>query len=304
MIADDQRLLDVLNSIDHPPRHNMLFAGVQYLMMREGGGALAAYYPSFTDDPRSPGDVDGCFTEFVLNHARELAEIGRTRFTQTNECRRCVALLPALWAIGAERFHLVDFGTSAGLNLHLDRYSYRWGEITWGGDSGVVLETAMRGGEVIPREIEILSRTGLDLNPIDPADPDDRRWLEALVWPEHHERRQRLEAALEVAAAHPVDRIAGDGFITLPRRISQLPGTAPVVVMNSFVLNQFPPEERDRFEEIFAEGREDRPVYRVSMEWLDPSAEAADIEIDDGSGLRKLGRGQPHGEWLELYARP
>lgn len=304
VIADEPRLLEVLNAMEHLPRHNVLFAGVQYLMMRDGGGELAAFYPNFAATPRKLEGVDIPFTEFVLDHLAELLEIGRTRYTQTNECRRCSALLPAIWATGVRRFHLVDFGTSAGLNLHLDRYRYRWGDTEWGPDSAVELETEMRGIDVLPSEIEVLSRTGLDLNPIDPGDPDDRRWLEALVWPEHHRRRHRLIAALDLAAAYQVGRVAGDGLTRLPQVLNELPGNDPAVVVNSFILNQFSSEDRERYEQILVEAREDRPIYRVSMEWLDPSTDAADLEIDDGSGLRQIGRGQPHGEWLELYARP
>ena len=278
----------------------MLFAGVQYLMMRDGGGALADYYPSFTDRPKDLLDVSVPFTEFVVTHAAELVTIGKTRYTQTNECRRCVALLPAIWATGARRFHLVDFGTSAGLNLCFDRYQYRWREITWGPPSTVLLTTEMRGADVRPRDIEIETRLGLDVSPMDPSDPDDRRWLEALVWPEHEDRRLRLKSALDIAATKPVDRIAGDGLTNLAQVLDGLPGSNPVVVINSFVLNQFPPADRERYEQILTHGRTERPVYRVSMEWLDPEAEAADLEIDDGTGLRPVGRAQAHGEWLEL----
>lgn len=300
-MADDPRLLDVLNSIEHLPRHNMLFAGVQYLMLRDGGSSLAGYYPNLTDKPGRVEDVDAAFTDFVLANSDELVEIGQTRYTQTNECRRCTALMPAIWATGVTRFHLVDFGTSAGLNLQLDRYRYRWGGTDWGPtDSAVELETEMRGAGVTPHEIDVVSRTGLDVNPLDPSDPDDRRWLEALVWPEHSERRSRLTSALEIAATNPVDRVAGDGLTTLPRVLEGLARDASVIVVNSFILNQFSPEDRVRYQQILAEARRKRPVIQMSMEWLDQSAEAADLEIDDGSGLQRIGRAQPHGEWLEL----
>lgn len=301
MIADDPGLLEILNSIEHLPRHNVLFAGVQYLMMGDDETLLAAYYPNFADNPLEVGGIVGPFTDFVVAHADDLVDIGRTRYTQTNECRRCVGLLPAVWATGANRFHLIDFGTSAGLNLQLDRYRYRWGSMTWGPeDSPVELVTEMRGGEPTQNDIEILSRTGIDLNPLNPSNPDDRRWLEALVWPEHHERRLRLRAALALAAAHPIDRVEGDGLATLPEVLEQIPRAEPAVVINSFILNQFSPEDRERYDQVIAAGRVRRPVYRVSMEWLDPLADSADLEVDDGTGLRRVGRSQPHGEWLEL----
>ncbi|MGH8946267.1 MAG: DUF2332 domain-containing protein [Acidimicrobiia bacterium] len=300
VVAGDNSLMSVLNSIEHTPRQNILFAGVQYLMLRDGGGELAQYFPNFTDRPRDLADVAGTLTEFVTAHADELSEIGRTRFTQTNECRRCVALLPGIWATPAERFHLIDFGTSAGLNLQLDRYAYRWDGTTWGPDSPVLLETESRGAEVSPREIEVLTRIGLDLDPVDPTDHDARLWLEALIWPEHHERRHRLRAALDLAAADPPQLVTGDALTTLGPAIDELPADAPVVVINSFILNQIPRADRTRYDDILNERRSHRPIYRVSMEWLDPSADAADLAVDDGSGLRQVGAAQPHGEWLEL----
>lgn len=303
VVANDAALLSILNSIEHSPRQNILFAGVQYLMMRDGGGDLGAYYPNFTAEPLDMSGVEKPFRSFVLGHFDELVEIGRERYTQTNECRRCVALLPTVWATGMERFHLVDLGTSAGLNLHMDRYRYRWGETTWGPDSPVHLTTDNRGVDVSPRHIEILSRTGLDLNPIDPLDADSRRWLEALVWPEHHDRLERLRSALEIAAANPVDLIAGNGLATLPAILQGVPDGDPVVVVNSFTLGQFDPEDRARLDDLLRVARASRPVYRVSMEWLDPDAEGADLAIDDGSELEKIGSAHPHGEWLDLFTR-
>lgn len=295
----------VLNSIQHLPRHNILFAGVQFIMLRDGAGPLGGYYPNFTAEPRDSADLSTVFEAFVLDHESELIEIGRTRYTQTNECRRCVALLPGIWLTPAERFHLVDLGTSAGLNLLLDRYRYRWGETTWGPTaSAVSLETNMRGVDVRTRPLEVVSRTGLDLNPVDPSDPEDRRWLEALVWPEHEERRVRLRAALEMAAAQGPRVVAGDAHTILRAVLRDLPEGEPVVVINSFVLNQMGQESRLQLGTIIDEGRRRAPIYRVSMEWLDRRADGADLAVDVGSGLQPVGKGHPHGEWLELYARP
>ena len=304
VIADDDRLRDILSRIENPPPHNLLFGGVQYLMLRDGPVELGRFYPNFTDSPLDPKGVDQPFTEFVLEHAEELVAIGNTRRTQTNECRRCVAILPAVWMTPASRFHLVDFGASAGLNLNLDRYRYEWGDVGWGPDSSVVLRTENRGEGFEPRPVEILSRVGLDLDPIDPTDADARMWLEALVWPEHHDRRQRLLSALEIAALHPPRLVSGDALASLGPTLDSLPEGDPVVVINSFILNQFPHETRGRVGDVVREARGWRPVYRVSVEWLSKTDEAATIAVDDGTGLRVVGMTQPHGEWIEFYARP
>ena len=294
----------VLNQIEHTPEPNVLLAGIQFIMSRDRDDRLEAHYPNFAGGGAGTEGVDAPFREFVLRHESELVEIGRTRYTQTNECRRCVALLPAIWISGAERFHLIDLGASAGLNLILDRYQYRWGEVAWGERSPVHLVTESRGAPVTPRHIEILSRIGLDLHPVDPRDADDRRWLEALIWPEHHERRQRLREALDMASTADFENIEGDALLTLGPAIDSLPNGDDVVVMHSFALNQFHPSMREKVSQIIDESRERRMVHRVSLEALDSDDNAATLTMDGGAGSVKVGRAQPHGEWIELYALP
>lgn len=200
VVAGSESLMRIINRIENRPPPNILFAAVQYLLLRgEDDLGLARHYRSLVPDPSPPDGVAGPFQRFVETHEEAIVEMGRTRYTQTNECRRCVALLPAIWRAGITRFHLVDVGTSAGLNLLIDQYRYRWNGHEWGPhESDLVLETELRGALPESRAIEVLSRTGLDLNPIDVDDPEDRLWLDALIWPEHTERRQRLRAALEV----------------------------------------------------------------------------------------------------------
>lgn len=302
LLAADPDLLAVLNRIENTPRQNVLLAGVRFLMARDGDRSLASF---FADPGTAALDaVAAPFRRFVLENAERLVELGSTRYTQTNECRRCSALLPTVWATPFDRFHLIDLGTSAGLNLHLDRFRYRWGRVEWGPTSTVLVETEMRDGSVVPRPIEVLSRTGLDLHPVDPDDPDDRLWLESLVWPEQTDRLHRLQAALDLAGRHPVDLVAGDVLDTLGPALDRLPGGDPVIVINSFILNQLSPEDRSAVDEIVVEASRRRPVRRVSMEWLDADAPGATLEVVGPEGVRSVGHAGAHGEWLELYARP
>ncbi len=64
---------------------------------------------------------------------------------------------------------------------------------------------------------------GIDLNPIDPLDPDSRSWLEALVWPENNEQRALLRAALALVADDPPPIEAGDAIDVLPQVAAHLP---------------------------------------------------------------------------------
>ncbi|WP_394340793.1 DUF2332 family protein [Nocardiopsis gilva] len=58
-------------------------------------------------------------------------------------------------------------------------------------------------------------------------DPDDTRWLHSLIWPEHHQRTKRLDAALTIARADPPHLIQGDLNQRLPDAIAQAPPPAP-----------------------------------------------------------------------------
>ena len=303
VIANDRELMRVLNQIEHDPAPNILLAGVQYLLMRDPTAQLAAFYPNLARRPSPMPGVEEAFRRFVLEHEQELVQIGRSRFTQTNEVRRCAALLPAIWETTADEFHLFDVGTSAGLNLMIDRYRYRWDSVEWGDLSPVLIESAIRGQPPRPRPIAVLSRTGLDLNPLDPAQSDERAWLESLIWPEQADRRSRLRAALEIYRLENVELIAGDAVHTLGAILDRLPHE-PVVVMHSFALNQFSSEQRKAIDDHLREARVARPVWRVSMELLDWGDEAPKLTIDDGSGPKVIGQAHPHGEWVELYARP
>ncbi len=145
VIASDPDLLGVLNAMESSPRPNVMLAGVQLLLLKGDGEDLARFYPNLAASARDPDDIDEPFRHFVMEHRSDLVEIGRYRRTQTNECRRCVALLPAIWALPVDSFHLVDLGTSAGLNLQMLRYHYEWGDTEWGPDSTVRLTTESRG---------------------------------------------------------------------------------------------------------------------------------------------------------------
>ncbi len=294
----------LVNRIENQPRPNLLFAAVQFLLMEDPTHDLARFYPNMTDNARPSREADPLFKTFVLANEDKIVEIGHNRYTQTNECRRCAVLLPAIMRAPYRSFHLVDLGTSAGLNLALDKYRYQWGDVGWGPDSQLVLKAESRGQPIDIHDIEILTRTGLDLNPIDPTIPEERLWLEALIWPEHSERRERLRTALDMASAVKSNLISGDLLEVLPGLLAELPADEPVVVMNSFVLIQLTSEQRQVLDRIIEDARSQRSVFRVSFEVMVKANAWGTVGVDDGSGMAEIGQAHPHGEWIELYARP
>src|SRR6202000_3219414 len=87
------------------------------------------------------------------------------------------------------------------------RYGYQLGGRRYGDPASPVQLTAdLYGPTPLPgldRMPAIGQVLGVDLNPVDPADPDAREWLEALVWPENHAQRELLGRALAAVAAGP-----------------------------------------------------------------------------------------------------
>jgi hypothetical protein len=74
--------------------------------------------------------------------------------------------------------------------------------------------------------------------------------------------------------------------------------------MHSFTLNQLSGRGREEVRGILERSRMLRPVYEVAFEAIDTEDGSAFLGLDDGSGMRQIGLGQPHGDWVEFYARP
>jgi hypothetical protein len=173
------------------------------------------------------------------------------RSTQTNEPARCATLLPALASIGGP-LALIEVGTSAGLCLYPDRYSYEYDGRPVGPPQAVHLRCATSGAVPLPAGLpEVVARVGIDLNPLDVTDPGDLAWLRALVWPGpvEAERLQRLDAAAAVAAEEPPTLLAGDLVERLPDALALVPDGATPVVMHTAVLPYVPEARRTAFVE-------------------------------------------------------
>lgn len=228
-VARDEELLGLLATLPpHKRQPNLLFGVVRLL-----GGPVA--------EP-------GAFREYAIaNWPAVAAQMGR-RITQTNEAGRCALHLPVLAAL-PQPLALLEVGASAGLCLYPDRYSYRYGDQVVGAGEPV-LECALAGVRAPSSVPEVVWRAGLDINPLDVADPADVAWLEALIWPEHEHRRARLRSAAAVAAADPPLLVEGDLVDDLPALAARAPAGATLVVLHSSVLYHVPAPRRAEFVEL------------------------------------------------------
>ncbi|MEU4689381.1 DUF2332 domain-containing protein [Actinoplanes sp. NPDC023714] len=230
-ISDDPQIMELLATVPAPKRQPNLLLGVVRLL----GGPV--------HDP-------GAFHEFTVTNWAAIEQNLLTRITQTNEAGRCAVLLPLLSSL-PQPLALLEVGASAGLGLYPDRYTYQYGDHRLGG-TGPVLTCDLTGIDPPATTPGIVWRAGLDLNPLDVADDADVAWLEALIWPEHHHRRDRLQKAAAVAAADPPTVIQGDLVDDLLGLARQAPAGATLVVFHTSVLYQVPPARRAAFTALVA----------------------------------------------------
>lgn len=170
---------------------HLLLAGLHFWALKGSAPELAAAFPSCGGSGRGAGEAARSFLRRAPDAFwRRLSE----SFVQTNEVDRSVAwMLAAAGAFGPRElpFHLVELGTSAGLNLIGDRLPHACGFEGVDGGPGEPPGDWDRPGP-------LLTRTGLDLRPRRLADAEDRLWLKACVWADDLPRLERLDRAIEL----------------------------------------------------------------------------------------------------------
>jgi hypothetical protein len=228
-VSEDHEILGLLRRLPPAKRQPNLLFGVVRLL----GG---------------PVEDTAAFREYVVANWPAIEAEMRARATQTNEAGRCAILLPVL-ALLPQPLALLEVGASAGLCLYPDRYAYRYGDHVIG-SGGPVLACAVTGVAPPAGVPDVVWRAGLDLNPLDVTDAADVAWLEALIWPEHTHRRERLRAAVAVAAAEPPLLVRGDLVDDLPALAAQAPAGATLVVFHTSVMYQVPTPRREAFADV------------------------------------------------------
>ena len=296
-VAADDEVIALLLELPRPKRQaNLLFAAARHLGAGEGTYA----------DLRA----------WLLRHWNDVRELMLARSTQTNEAGRCATLLPALARIPGP-LALMEVGASAGLCLYPDRYSYRF-TVTGAvgaefaqsttldpadGPSAVVLDCELTNISAPERLPEVAWRAGIDLNPLDITDVDQREWLTSLIWPEHEARRERLLAAASIAAADPPHLVRGDLLDTVESLLAEVPAGTQPVVFHSAVLAYVDAEVRACFASLMRsrddvvwisnEGVGVLPDTPAQLETLGVEADGRFVLSVDGRAVALTG---PHGQ--------
>ncbi|SKB58791.1 DUF2332 domain-containing protein [Sphingopyxis flava] len=233
---------------------------------------------------------------------------------QTNEAGRSANFIAAmLWLADRPlppRFQCLEIGSSAGINLMLGRYHYDLAGVVVGPQPSVMsFAPEWRGAHPPQHPIAIASTRGCDVAPVDLTDPAEALRLKAYIWPEHHVRFGRIEAAIAAAKADPPDlvRMNAADFVEAELAKPQAEGTTRVL-MHSIVWQYVPDEEQARvsqaMEDAGARATPERPLAWIALE-ANRTLHRHELSVrywpGDGEPVM-LGSAHPHGAWIEWTA--
>lgn len=257
----------------------------------------------------APEGAFDTFREWMLDNWPRVRPEVASRLNQTNEPGRCASLMPALAGIPGP-LALLEIGASGGLCLYPDRYSYLYDDTTridpTNGPSPVLLRCATNGRVPLPQQLpEVVWRAGIDLAPLDVTDAGDRRWLETLAWPEEHERRTRIRAAIDIARREPPLLVPGDARDALAGVAARAPADATLVVITSGVLVYLPFLQRQRFVDALRQLLRETGAHWLSLEGVDVLPRVKEA-LPQGGGRFALALDEhplawsgPHGQSLD-----
>ena len=232
---------------------------------------------------------------------------------QTNEAGRSANFIAAMLWLAEKglppRFECLEIGSSAGINLMLDRYRYDLGGVVVGPERAAMeFVPEWQGAPPPDRSIEIVATRGCDVAPVDLTDPAQALRLKAYIWPEHTIRFERMEAAIAEARKRKPDlvRMNAADFITAELAKPQESRTTRVL-MHSIVWQYVPEDQQDSvraaMDEAGAQATEERPLAWVSVE-ADRTVHRHLLKVrywPGGDEEVQLAWSHPHGadiEWL------
>lgn len=305
-IADDEELLVLASEArDGQPVPNLFFGTIHYLLLKGKEHELKKFYPSLVEDPGNPHEAFQSFKDFCRLNSLEIKEILKTKIVQTNEVRRCAYLFPVFAYIfqqAQKPLDLIEIGTSAGLQLLWDKYSYSYGTGKTYGNSNadVHLTSEIRGSNVpvFPEEMPpVASRTGVDLHINDLNNQEDFLWLNSLIWPEHLERRTLFEQAAKCVKENPVRLIEGDGVKLLPALIEGIPEEHSICVFHTHVANQMPAEGKEKLLAAIKACGQNRDIFHIYNNIQDRNLHL-DYYLGSNEFKKMVGQTEGHGKWF------
>jgi hypothetical protein len=298
-LADDAELLALAAVIPPDRLPPLLFAAtVHRVAARHREEPFAAYFPvPEGDQPPLDHRFAGRYRAFCLEHRDELSHLQSERLYQMNEVARCTQVALALGVLTrrlpGRELALVDMGTGSGLGLYLDRYRYtmsdgrRWGPA----DSPVHIDCELHG-PLRPRlppapAPAIRHRVGIDLNPLDLDDPEERAWLTACAPPEIG-ALERLAGAIDVARSGHAPIVRGPADVHLSEVLGAVPAGLLIAVVDSYTAVFFDDAQQRTVREVISRFGRRRDVAWVSLDPLVPLGTRAHRTVQGAEAPERL----------------
>jgi hypothetical protein len=235
---------------------------------------------------------------------------------QTNEVQRCFALLPGFLEIQRRAgegtpLDLVELGPSAGLNLVWDRYRYAIAGSVW---SPTDARLTLTGRAEPPPPAALLdvratvrSRVGIDLEPVDVRGEEGARTLEAFVWADQLERRERLRQAIAELRRDPPEIVRGDYVELLPGLLERRRRDGLTVVFQTASTQYLTREEHARLDAALESAGRAGPLAWLTTlrgeEVDEQRGYTLALRLWPGGAREELAVFDYHGEWLEWRER-
>lgn len=277
-------------------------AGALHALRLQGHAGLEAVYPpqAIDDTTLWAAVCDALVAE--ADHINQWLDSA----PQTNEVRRSATLIPAGHLL-ADRYGLplrtTELGASGGLNLHWDAYRLIAGGQTFGSKTPALTLSPDWTGPLPPAtKPDVIARTGVDLNPLDPSTPEDALRLQAYLWPDQPERLALTKAAIAAAKT----RVAkGDAIDWLAGQLMHQPGTVQMIY-TTVAWQYFPAEKQAAGEALIAthgaKATDETPVAWFGMENDGPERGAAlTLRLWPDNITLNLGRADFHGRWVDWH---
>jgi hypothetical protein len=260
-----------------------LLGGVHRMVLGGEAPALAAHFVTTGGD----GDADAvwpAYRDLLAAQPDTLLDTLR-RPPQTNEVGRSASLAGGMAVVARSTglpLRLLEIGTSAALNLRVDRYWYEQDGIGWGDPSSKVRFTDLWAPARPPFEAGtvIATRRGCDRDPIDASSDDAALTLLSYVWPGQDERFRTLRDALAIATTFPVAVDRAEAGEWLPAQLAEAHSGVATVAMHSVFWQYLPLATQESIVASLAAAGA-RATAEAPLAWLrlEPSERGNSVEL-------------------------
>lgn len=229
---------------------------------------------------------------------------------QTNEAGRSSNFVAALhWLATTVHpdFELLEIGSSAGMNLLIDRFAYDLGGVISGpADATVTIKPKWIGTPPPDYSFTINSVKGCDISTINVRDPLAADRLRAYIWPEAKERFARLDAGIKMINERGVDLEQCDAADWIEAQLAkpQTPGTTRVL-MHSIVWQYIDSQRQNRILAAMKRAAEHatvaKPLAWIALE-TNRKTFRHELKVQYWPGCAQavtLGEAHAHGAWIK-----